>query len=147
VLGIKDGTTNTAVTDEDRWINYQRFMTNSYDALVDLSKHGSDFELEPNFTDPDFYANLNVYDRQGTDKSATVRLQHSFGGDDLDEMTTESGGNLITHALSVSRRTASTAPTGSSTRPPPRSTASTSTSTRRTTRPSRPRSTRRRRAG
>lgn len=105
VLGIKDGTANTAESDSTTYLQFERFYVSAWDAQVQVAnqQHGPDFELEPNFSDPAYYANLNVYDRQGTDKSDTVRLQHSFGGDDLDEFVSEPGGKLINQSLSVAR--------------------------------------------
>jgi hypothetical protein len=100
ILGIVNGSANTA--NPDVLLKRQPRIDQVQSSIDDITNYGPDWELEPDFSDPATrYCKLNVYDSQGTDKTATVRFQHGFGLDNLDNFQPNEGGKLITHSVVV----------------------------------------------
>lgn len=81
----------------------------TFGTIDEISKAflGPDYEYKPlDYTDPGYaggYAEFNTYEKQGTDKTDTVRLQFNWGKCNLDGYRERTGGtDVITHAHRLS---------------------------------------------
>lgn len=96
-LGILNGSANTPQGPPR--LTFERSM-NVWDAMKEVADHdpGPDFQLRPSTAELGAYCFLDCFNKQGTDRSATVIFQGGWGLDNLDDMTYTPGGKLITHA-------------------------------------------------
>ncbi len=99
------------------WQTMTDFSQLEIPALEDSMSHiivpaafGPDFELEPvdaqhlpvgGVWSPGYHAQLNTYDRQGTDKSGTVIFHNGFGRNNTDQLVYEPDGDLVENYAAI----------------------------------------------